>query len=92
MSARDVCRAEVVGKTTLRVDGTNCPMGNLGVILNAGSCWKMLKVKESQSVDRSVMSDSLSPHGPSLPGSPVHGILQARILEWAAIPFSRGSS
>ena len=28
----------------------------------------------------------------SLPGSSVHGILQARILEWAAIPFSRGSS
>ena len=25
-------------------------------------------------------------------GSPVHGILQARILEWVAIPFSRGSS
>ena len=24
------------------------------------------------------------------PGSSVHGILQARILEWAAIPFSRG--
>ena len=23
---------------------------------------------------------------------PVHGILQARILEWATIPFSRGSS
>ena len=28
----------------------------------------------------------------SLPGSSVHGILQARILEWIAIPFSRGSS
>ena len=28
----------------------------------------------------------------SLPGSPVHGILQARILEWVAISFSRGSS
>ena len=28
----------------------------------------------------------------SLPGSSVHGILQARILEWAAISFSRGSS
>ena len=28
----------------------------------------------------------------SLPGSSVHGILQARILEWVAIPFSRGSS
>ena len=28
----------------------------------------------------------------SPPGSPVHGILQARILEWVAILFSRGSS
>ena len=28
----------------------------------------------------------------SLPGSSVHGILQARILEWVAFPFSRGSS
>ena len=28
----------------------------------------------------------------SLPGSSVHGTLQARILEWVAIPFSRGSS
>ena len=26
------------------------------------------------------------------PGSSVHGILQARILEWVAIPFSSGSS
>ena len=25
-------------------------------------------------------------------GSSVYGILQARILEWVAIPFSRGSS
>ena len=28
----------------------------------------------------------------SPPGSSVHGILQARILEWVAIPFFRGSS
>ena len=27
----------------------------------------------------------------SLPGSSVHGILQARILEWVAMPLSRGS-
>ena len=27
-----------------------------------------------------------------LPGSSVHGILQARILDWVAIPFSRGFS
>ena len=28
----------------------------------------------------------------NLPGSSIHGILQARILVWVAIPFSRGSS
>ena len=28
----------------------------------------------------------------SPPGSSVHGHLQARILEWVAIPFSKGSS
>ena len=28
----------------------------------------------------------------SRPGSSVHGILQARIIEWVAIPFSRASS
>ena len=28
----------------------------------------------------------------SPPDSSFHGILQARILEWVAIPFSRGSS
>ena len=34
------------------------------------------------------MSDSLQPHGLYT----VHGILQARVLEWLVIPFSRGSS
>ena len=37
----------------------------------------------------------LTLHGPmdcSLPGSSAHGIFQARILEWVAISFSRGSS
>ena len=32
------------------------------------------------------------PRGCSPPGSSVHGILQACILEWVAIHFSRGSS
>ena len=35
-----------------------------------------------------VVSDSCDP----MPGFSVHGILQARILEWVAISFSRGSS
>jgi len=34
----------------------------------------------------------LRPMGYSLRGSSVHGIFQARILEWVAISFSRGSS
>ena len=41
---------------------------------------------------RKVQSESevsLRPHGP---GSSVHGILQARVLEWVAISVSRGSS
>ena len=32
------------------------------------------------------------PMDSSPPGSFAHGILQARILEWVAMPFSRGSS
>ena len=40
----------------------------------------------------SVMSDSLQPLGRWPPGSSVHIILQARILEWVATPSSRGSS
>ena len=36
----------------------------------------------------SVMSDSLRLHDCSPPGSSVHGIFQARVLEWGAIAFS----
>ena len=38
------------------------------------------------------MSDSLGPMDYSMLSSSVRGILQARILELVAIPFSRGSS
>ena len=36
----------------------------------------------------SVVSDSYDPMGCSLPGSSVHRIFQARVLEWGAIAFS----
>ena len=39
-----------------------------------------------------VLSGSWDPMDYSSPGSSVHGILQAGILEWVAISFSRGSS
>ena len=47
---------------------------------------------KSESVSHSVMSDSLEPMDCSPTGSYAHGILQARILEWVSIFFSRGSS
>ena len=40
----------------------------------------------------SVMSNSCDPMDCSPQGSSARGILQARILEWIAMPFSRGSS
>ena len=41
---------------------------------------------------RSVLTRSALLHGLQPPGSSVHGTLQARILEWVAMPSSRGSS
>jgi len=43
---------------------------------------------ESQSFSLSCLT-LCDPMDHSPPGSSVHGILQARILEWVAIPFSR---
>ena len=45
--------------------------------------------------DSEVAQSCLTPCDPmdgSLPGSSIHGMFQARVLEWAAISFSRGSS
>ena len=47
-----------------------------------------LNMKWSESESYSVTSDSLRPFATLCD----HGILQARILEWLAYPFSRGSS
>ena len=58
---------------------------------------KKLKVKVF-SADRPYNSDTIccpalgDPVDCSTPGSSVHGILWARILEWLAMPSSRGSS
>ena len=39
---------------------------------------------------RSVVSDSSDPMDCSLPNSSIHGIYQAKVLEWGAIAFSEG--
>ena len=46
-----------------------------------------MKVKSESEVARSFLTLS-DPMVCSLPGSSVHGIFQARVLEWGAIAFS----
>ena len=50
------------------------------------------KSEESESEVAQSCPTLCNPVDGSLPGSSVHGILQARVLEWVAISFSRGSS
>ena len=46
-----------------------------------------MKVKSESDVAQSCPILS-NPMDHSLPGSPIHGIFQARVLEWGAIAFS----
>ena len=48
-----------------------------------------LKVKSESEVAQSYLTLS-DPMDCSLPGSSIHGIFQARVLEWGAIAFSDG--
>ena len=50
-----------------------------------------MKVKSESEVTQSCPTLS-DPMDFSLPGSSIHGIFQARVLEWAAIAFSSGKS
>ena len=54
--------------------------------------WVFINSPFIVSVSCSAVSYSLQPVDCSLLGSSVHGTLQARILEWVAIPPSRGPS
>ena len=58
------------------------------------SIWQGLNdgEKESESEIAQSCPTLCSPMDCSLPGFSVHGIFQARVLEWVAISFSRGSS
>ena len=47
-----------------------------------------MKMKSESEVAQSCLTLS-DPMDYSLPGSPVHGIFQARVLEWGAIAFSK---
>ena len=58
-------------------------------IVRKSSIYYMISPKQS---DKESCLTLWDPMDCSLPGSSVHGILQARILEWGAISFSRRSS
>ena len=63
------------------------------VLADPKSWPSMSQVKKEVKVLVAQLCPTLSdPMNSSPPGSSVHGILQARILEWVAIPFSEGSS
>ena len=74
--------------------------GNVECFVIFGGPWAAGVTRDDQGASRllcccfssSVTSDSCGHVDCSPPGSSVHGILQARILEWVAISFSRESS
>ena len=74
---------------------TGCPLtswypwGRGGSILVNDSSSRAVKVSKWKLLG---LFDSLRSTDCRLPGSTVRGILQAKILEWVAVPFSRGSS
>ena len=74
---RDICKKEKESKVCREV----CPWSIV---------WRLFeKVKVLVTQSCPILCNLLD-YSP--PASSVHGILQARILEWVAIPFFRGSS
>ena len=64
-----------------------------GAIIIYGNLFCARVLHESEKVKVAQLCLTLwDPMVHSLPGSSVHGTLQARILEWVAIPFCRGPS
>ena len=66
------------------------PVDGLENIYGLWICEREIMYSHSESVKVKVSQSCLPLCGPM--DYRVHGILQARILEWVAIPFSRGSS
>ena len=68
-----------------------CPWDSPGKNTGAGCHFPLqyMKVKRESEVSQSCPTPS-NPMDCSLPGFSVHGIFQARVLEWGAIAFSEG--
>ena len=88
--AEPKCRNDCIQGTDIGLDTSAPPESRLTTCANIHTCmcvcvWAC--AQSHQSCPTVCNSTDCSP-----PGSSVHGISQARILEWVAIPYSRGSS
>ena len=82
MSLDSLCHG-LVGSSIARARGLSLAVtAPRGVCCRTGCTFQVLKVKVAQLCP--TLCDPMD--------YTVHGILQARILEWVAFPFSRGSS
>ena len=88
--AHDTAFADRCEKTRIEPSAPQ-PGGTLEQ-LSSVSSFLASNITESESDIAQSCPTLCDPVDCSLPGSSVHGILQARILEWVAISFSRGSS
>ena len=84
---RLLCPWDFPGKNT----GMGCHFHFQGVILTDPGIKHYISVIRISEVAQSCLT-FCNPMNSSLPGFFVHGMFQARILEWVAIPFSRKSS
>ena len=66
------------------------PLSHLGSLCMDPGYSLILRMKVKKSLSHVQLF--VTPRTVNLPGSCVHGIFQARVLEWVAISFSRGSS
>ena len=91
------CQVSSVVSDSLRPHGLQpirllCPWDSPGKNNGVGCHFLLqcMKVKSQSEVAQSCLTPS-DPRDCSPPGSSVHGILQARVLEWDAIAFSRSA-
>ena len=88
------CQSALSDFTFNNYPDASCPHNFIPHLIFLRKCY-MSKLKWFAKEEVLVIQSCLTlcdPMDYSLPGSSVHGILQARILEWVAISFSKGSS
>ena len=89
-----------LGSTTTNAIWLSKDVVKAGIVVASWDChsysWKteclLGKITSMKHLVRKLCPTLLQPHGLQPPGSSVHGISQAKILEWITISFSRVSS